>query len=71
MPRPHPPPKIKRKPDAYTNKQTYLDKWLASGKDPVRPVVEEPIELGVEYETKGGTVLLGKQQVEKNSVLQV
>lgn len=61
MPRLRPPPKIKRKPDAYTSRQTYLDKWLASGKDPVPPVVEEPIKLGVEYETEGGTVLLEKQ----------
>lgn len=70
MPRPRPPPKIKRKPNATTNTQTYLDKWSTSESDPVPPVVEEPIELGVEYETECGTVLLEKQQVEKRSVLQ-
>lgn len=65
-----PPYKIKRKPDADTNGQTRLDTWLASGNNPVPPKVEKPIELGVEYETEDATVLLKKQQVERNSVLQ-
>lgn len=52
------------------NGQTNLDKWLASGNDPVPPVVEEPFELGVEHEIEGGNVLMEKQQVEKNPVLQ-
>ena len=63
-----PPQKKKQKNNTFTNGQTQLVKWLASGNGPVPP--EESIELGVEYETEGGTVLLETQQVEKNSVLQ-
>ena len=65
-----PPRKYKEKPNIPGNGQTQLDKWLASRNDLVPAVVEEPIELGVEYETEGGTVGMEKQQVEKNSVLQ-
>jgi hypothetical protein len=52
------------------NGQTQLDKWLASSNDPAPPDVEEPIELAVEYEIEDGTIVLEKQQVEKDSVLQ-
>jgi hypothetical protein len=59
-----PPHKIKRNLDAYTNRQTHLDKWLATGNDHAPQEIEEPVELGVEYETEDATVLLEKQQVE-------
>ena len=65
-----PPQKKKPKQSTFTNGQTQLDKWLASGNDPVPPGNEEPVELGVEYETEEATVLLEKQQVDQNSVLQ-
>lgn len=64
------PHKYKPQQNTPGNGQTQLDKWLASGNDPVPPEAEEPIELGVDYETEDATVLLEKRQVEKNSILQ-
>ncbi|KAJ5557569.1 hypothetical protein N7513_003155 [Penicillium frequentans] len=69
-PRRKPPRKYKAKLNDPGNGQTQLANWLASENNPVPPEIEEPIELGVEYETEDAPVLLGKQQVEKNSVTQ-
>lgn len=75
MPRPRragwkPPQKKKPKQNSCMNGQIQLDKWLVSSNDPASPGVEEPVELGVEYENEDGTVLLEKHQVQKDSVLE-
>lgn len=65
-----PPRKYKAKLNDPGNGQAQLDNWLASENNHASSKAGEPIELGVEYETEDATVLLEKQQVEKNSVLQ-
>jgi hypothetical protein len=46
-----------------------MNGWF-SDSDPALAELEEPVELGVEFENEDGTVPLKKHQVEKDSVLE-